>query len=119
MKKFIAIVSIIVVLVILFDTCYYRLGLYIDFQPQKEVATFIKTEDDKILLNKGNGYKEFEIKGVNMGSGIPGQWSTDFAIDKETYLRWFDQIKDLGANTIRIYTVQNDTFYNSFYEYNH
>ena len=119
MKKFIAIVSIIVVLVILFDTCYYRLGLYIDFQPQKEVSTFIKTEDDKILLNKGNGYKEFEIKGVNMGSGIPGQWSTDFAIDKETYLRWFDQIKDLGANTIRIYTVQNDTFYNAFYEYNH
>lgn len=119
MKKFIAIVSIIVVLVILFDTCYYRLGLYIDFQPQKEVTTFIKTDDDKILLNKGDGYKEFEIKGVNMGSGIPGQWSTDFAIDKETYLRWFDQIKDLGANTIRIYTVQNDTFYNAFYEYNH
>ena len=68
MKKFIAIVSIIVVVVILFDTGYYRLGLYIDFHPQKEVATFIKTEDDKILLNKGNGYKEFEIKGVNMGS---------------------------------------------------
>ena len=119
MKKFIIAISIIVVLVMLYDTCYYRLGLYIDFQPQKEVATFIKTEDDKILLNKGNGYKEFEIKGVNMGSGIPGEWSTDFAIDKETYLRWFDQIKDLGANTVRIYTVQNDTFYNAFYEYNH
>ena len=119
MKKFIIAISIIVVLVMLYDTCYYRLGLYIDFQPQKEVTTFIKTENDKILLNKGDGYKEFEIKGVNMGSGIPGEWSTDFAIDKETYLRWFDQIKDLGANTVRIYTVQNDTFYNAFYEYNH
>ena len=119
MKKFITIVSIIVILVILFDACHYRLGLYIDFHPQKEVTTFIKTEDDKILLNKGNGYKEFEIKGVNMGSGIPGEWSTDFAIDKETYLRWFGQIKALGANTIRVYTVQNDTFYNAFYEYNH
>ena len=119
MKKFIIAISIIVVLIMLYDTCYYRLGLYIDFQPQKEVTTFIKTEDDKIFLNKGNGYKEFEIKGVNMGSGIPGEWSTDFAIDKETYLRWFDQIKELGANTIRIYTVQNDTFYNAFYEYNH
>ena len=119
MKKFIIAISIIVVLVMLYDTCYYRLGLYIDFQPQKEVTTFIKTENDKILLNKGDGYKEFEIKGVNMGSGIPGEWSTDFAIDKETYLRWFGQIKALGANTIRIYTVQNDTFYNAFYEYNH
>ena len=93
MKKFIIAISIIVVLVMLYDTCYYRLGLYIDFQPQKEVTTFIKTENDKILLNKGDGYKEFEIKGVNMGSGIPGEWSTDFAIDKETYLRWFGQIK--------------------------
>ena len=119
MKKFIIAISIIVVLIMLYDTCYYRLGLYIDLQPQKEVTTFIKTDDDKILLNKGDGYKEFEIKGVNMGSGIPGEWSTDFAIDKETYLRWFDQIKDLGANTVRIYTVQNDTFYNAFYEYNH
>ena len=24
----------------------------------------------------------------------------------------------MGANTLRIYTVQNDTFYNAFYEYN-
>ena len=119
MKKFIAIISIIVALVILYDTCYYRLGLYIDFNPNKEITTFVKTEGDKILLNKGDGYKEFEIKGVNMGSGIPGEWSTDFSIDKETYIRWFGQIKDLGANTLRIYTVQNDTFYNAFYEYNH
>ena len=62
MKKFIAIVSVIVVLVILFDACYYRLGFYIDFHPKKEITTFIKTEGDKILLDKGDGYKEFEIR---------------------------------------------------------
>ena len=119
MKKFITVISILVALVILYDTCYYRLGLYIDWYPQKEVTTFAKTEGKKILLEQGDGYQEFEIKGVNMGSGIPGQWSTDFAIDKETYIRWFGQIKEMGANTIRVYTVQNDTFYNAFYEYNH
>ena len=110
MKKFITVISILVALVILYDTCYYRLGLYIDWYPQKEVTTFAKTEGKKILLEQGDGYQEFEIKGVNMGSGIPGQWSTDFAIDKETYIRWFGQIKEMGANTIRVYTVQNDTF---------
>ena len=119
MKKFIIIVSIIVALAILWDISYYRLGLYVDLNPNEEVTTFVKTEEDKILLNKGEGYREFEIKGVNMGSGLPGEWSTNFSVDKETYLRWFAQIKEMGANTIRVYTVQNDIFYNAFYEYNY
>lgn len=119
MKKFIIVVSVIVCLVILFDTAYYRLGFYVDFEPDKPVTTFVKTEGDKIYLDRGNGYEEFEIKGVNMGSGEPGEWSTDFSIDKETYKRWFKYIKEMGANTLRIYTVQNDTFYNALYEYNH
>lgn len=119
MKKFIIAVTIIVALILLYDACYYRLGLYVDLEPDKKVTTFVKTEGDQIFLNEGAGYEVFEIKGVNMGSGIPGQWSTEFSIDKETYIRWFGQIKELGANAIRVYTVQNDTFYNAFYEYNH
>ena len=119
MKKFIIAISIIVALVILYDTSHYRWGFYIDFHPKKEPTTFVKTEKDKIMLDRGKGYEEFEIKGVNMGSGIPGEWSTDFAVDKETYIRWFGQIKEMGANTIRVYTIQNDTFYNALYEYNH
>ena len=71
---------------------HYRLGWFIDFNPGKEVTAFVKAEDKKIYINKGEGYEPFEIKGVNMGSGEPGQWSTDFAIDKETYLRWFKQM---------------------------
>ena len=39
-------------------------------------------------------------------------------IDKETYKRWFKYIQDMGANTIRVYTVQQDVFYNALYEYN-
>ena len=118
MKKFITIVSIIVALVILYDIGHYRLGLYVDLHPNQEVTTFVKTHGDTIQINKNGTFEDFEIKGVNMGSGLPGEWSTDFRIDKETYLRWFGQIKAMGANTIRVYTVQNDTFYNALYEYN-
>ncbi|MGI5959144.1 MAG: family 2 glycosyl transferase [Massiliimalia sp.] len=60
----------------------------------------------------------FEIRGVNMGVGLPGEWATDYAIDKETYLRWFEWIQEMGANTIRVYTILQDDFYNAFYEYN-
>jgi len=118
MKRFILIVSVIVVLIIFYDMAYYRMGWYIDIKPNKEVTTFVKTDEDTIYLDRGNGFEAFEIKGVNMGSGEPGEWSTDFGIDKDTYMRWFKQIKEMGANTIRIYTVQQDTFYKAFYEYN-
>lgn len=118
MKKFIIVVCIFLAAYMVFDTAYYKGGIYIDFAPHKSVTAFMKTDDKNIYMNTGDGYKNFEIKGVNMGSGEPGEWSTDFSIDKKTYLRWFKQMQDMGANTLRIYTVQNDTFYNAFYEYN-
>lgn len=118
MKKFIIIVSAIIVLYLAWDTAYYRLGWYIDLHPDAPVTTFTKTEGDQLYVDTGNGYEQFTVKGVNMGSGIPGEWSTDFAADEETYLRWFAQIQEMGANTLRIYTVQADDFYNAFYAYN-
>ena len=118
MKKFLAVLSAVVVLVMIINNVHYRLGWFIDFNPGKEVTAFVKAEDKKIYINKGEGYEPFEIKGVNLGSGEPGQWSTDFAIDKDTYIRWFGYIKEMGANTIRIYTVQQDIFYEALYEYN-
>ena len=118
MKKFLIILSSVIVAIILWDLTYYRLGWYIDFHPNKEVETFVKVTGEEILLDNGNGYEPFEIRGVNMGSGEPGEWSTDFDVDKESYLRWFRYIKEMGANTIRVYTIQQDVFYNAFYEYN-
>ena len=118
MKKFLAVLSAVVVLVMIINNVHYRLGWFIDFNPGGEVTTFVKAEDKKIYINKGEGYEPFEIKGVNLGSGEPGQWSTDFAIDKDTYIRWFGYIKEMGANTLRIYTIQQDVFYEALYEYN-
>lgn len=77
-----------------------------------------KQEGDKIYLNKDGKFEEFEIKGVDLGSGVPGHFASDYAIDKETYLRWFKQIQAMGANTIRVYTLLGTSFYEAFYEYN-
>lgn len=118
MKKFIVAVSLIVVAVIFLDYAYYHLGLYVALPSDQPITTFTKTDGDKILVDRGSGYEEYEIKGVNLGSGIPGSFSTEFAIDEETYLRWFAQMKAMGANTLRVYTIQNDSFYRAFYEYN-
>ena len=118
MKKFIIVSSIIITMLILFNLVHYELGIFIDLNPNKKVTTFIKTQNKDIVINKNGKYELFEIKGVNLGSGIPGHFATDYAISKDTYLRWFKYIQEMGANTIRVYTILNDDFYNAFYEYN-
>ena len=98
MKKFIVVVSILVALYIAVDYMYYHLGWYLDFGSKAAVETFMKTEKNRIYKLSDSGYEEFEIKGVNLGSGEPGEWSTDFHINKETYKRWFAQMQEMGAN---------------------
>ena len=97
---------------------YYRLGIYIDLDPDAPVTTFMTTDEDTIYMLRDGAYEPFEIRGVNMGVGLPGKWATDYAIDQETYLRWFSMIQEMGVNTVRVYTILQDDFYNAFYEYN-
>lgn len=118
MKKFLAVSLIVLAVAVTFDILYFELGIFPDFSSSKPLTTFVTTKDKDILLNAGDGYKKFEIKGVDLGSGVPGEFATAYAIDKKTYLRWFKYIQDMGANTIRVYTMLNDDFYNAFYEFN-
>ncbi|MEG1931031.1 MAG: hypothetical protein RR131_07815, partial [Anaerovorax sp.] len=109
----------IILVAVLFaaDYAYYSLGFYIDLN-QKETTTFVKNIEKDLYMNKGKGYEPFEIKGVNMGIGIPGYFATEYGITKEDYLRWFAEISAMGANTIRVYTILHDDFYDAVYEYN-
>jgi len=118
LKKFIITISVIILVLLAFDWLYFYEGLYFYVDKEKPIEYFMKVDGEEIYMKKGDSFEPFEIKGVNLGSGIPGDWATSFAIDEETYLRWFGYIQDMGANTIRVYTIQNDTFYNAFYKYN-
>ena len=118
MKKYIIIVSVIIFIFLMFYIAYYHLGLYIPFG-NDTTECLARINGKNILLKVDDEFVNFEIKGVNLGSAIPGEWSADYAIDEDTYIRWFGQIQEMGANTIRVYNVQSDTFYNAFYSYNH
>lgn len=97
---------------------YYK-GFYIDLHPDVAVEISVKTEDKTLLLmDKEGNYQPFTVKGVDLPSNIAGHFSTDYAVDEETWMRWFGMIQEMGANTIRIPTIYNDVFYNSFYKYN-
>lgn len=118
LKKFIIIISIFLLFCFIGVISYYNFGIYIDFNPKQKIQSFTKTDGKTIYLNKNQGFKPFEIKGVNLGLGIPGKFATEYVIDKKTYLRWFKQIKEMGANTIRVYTLMHSDFYEAVYEYN-
>ena len=105
MKKFLIGAVSLIILVLFLNTAYYRWGFYIDFRPDKEPDTFTTVSGKEILVDEGKGPKPFEIKGVDLGAGIPGHFATEYAIDKETYLRWFRMIQDMGANTIGVLSL--------------
>lgn len=118
MKKFI--ISVCCILFLASCVAYaYATGLfYIDLRAGEPVSTQVVQEGKAIYLDQGEGLEEFEMRGVDMGVGLPGHYATDYAIDEQTYLRWFAQIKAMGANTLRVYILQNSAFYQAFYEYN-
>ena len=119
MKKFIIACTAVIIAVICWMFVSDRIGSTLSFNMNKEVKTFTTVSDKEILVDTGNGMEPFEIRGVNMGVGIPGHFATDYAIDKETYLRWFRMIKDMGANCVRVYTLLQDDFYDAVWEFNH
>lgn len=100
-----------------FDYLYYSNGdLY--WEETGEVDFFTMVEGEDLWIDEGQGFEVFDMKGVNLGLGKPGKFATEYGITKEEYLRWFEQIQDLGANLIRTYTVAHEDFYEAFYEYN-
>ena len=117
MKKFLMIVAALLVMFAAFDYFYYyNGGLY--FPKDGKMTYFSKAEGKQLYIDEGDGFEVFDIRGVNMGLGKPGHFATEAAVTKEEYLRWFGQIRDMGANVVRIYTIGPEAFYDAFYEYN-
>lgn len=117
MKKVIVISLAIIISFFAFDYLYYYTGIL--FVPHSEGVKYSSmSKNEELYIDNGDGFKEIQIKGVNLGLGKPGFYATEKAITKEEYLRWFKQIQDMGANVIRVYTLGPTDFYEAFYEYN-
>ena len=118
MKKFMIVFSVLLLALLGYDLLRFRLGFSFGLFQEREPTAFMTTDAEAIYMDRGAGPEPFTVRGVNLGVGIPGKWATDYAIDKETYLRWFSQMQEMGANTVRVYITLQDDFYNAFYEYN-
>jgi len=117
MKKVIIATFVIIFSFLIWDYLYYYEGVL--YVPNTgEISSWAKAEGETLYIKEDGEYQEFEIRGVNMGLGKPGYFATEMAVTKEEYLRWFQQIQDMGANVIRVYTLGAPVFYEAFYEYN-
>lgn len=77
-----------------------------------------RIEEGKFEVLQNGAWKPMTVKGVNLGMGRPGSFPGEAAITKEEYSRWFKQIGEMNANTIRVYTLHPPAFYDALLEYN-
>ncbi|SHH14322.1 hypothetical protein SAMN02745221_01784 [Thermosyntropha lipolytica DSM 11003] len=73
---------------------------------------------NKLEIYKKGKWQPVFIKGVNMGFALPGKWFTQMPEDEMEYLKWFDLIGKMNANTIRVYTLIHPSFYSALKTYN-
>ncbi len=64
------------------------------------------------------GWSPFWIKGVNIGAALPGKHPSEFPPDDGTYEQWLELAADMGANTLRLYTIHPPHFYRALAEWN-
>ena len=118
MKKYLITVFICATCLFIWIYLVYFQGFYFHFSKSPTTQIHVTVKDNKIQRKVDSTYENFIIKGVDLPSSTAAERSTDFAIEEDTYLDWFRLIQEMGANTIRVYTIYNDTFYNAFYKYN-
>lgn len=118
MRRFLIVCTALMLAVLLGQYAYFHTSVYLDLRPDAPISSFTGTDGNTILVDRGSGPEPFEIRGVDLGVGVPGHFATEFAATQEDYLRWFAQIQAMGANTIRIYTINGPAFYEAFYQYN-
>lgn len=82
------------------------------------IQYYFRAKGKYLSVYNGEEFEDIYIKGVNLGLGKPGYFPGETAVSREEYARWFQQIAEMNANCIRVYTIQPPAFYEAFYRYN-
>jgi hypothetical protein len=78
----------------------------------------VRAGSDYLEIRGEHGWERLFVKGVNLGLALPGRWPTEFPQDPALYASWFETIADLGANTVRAYTLLPPVFYRALAVHN-
>jgi hypothetical protein len=98
-----------------------RRDTIIDFELSEIQALPFKTEGEKIAMYTISGYRDLNLKGINLGSSPPGYFPGEiaYAISADQYEKWINRIGKAGFNCLRIYTLHPPVFYEKLANYNY
>ncbi len=83
----------------------------------ESLAVVARAEGDRFEVAATDGWRPFYVKGVNLGAALPGKYPSEFP-DSATYATWIAEIAEMGANTVRLYTIHPPHFYRALEAYN-
>jgi hypothetical protein len=86
-------------------------------KPEKYPVPF-KTMDDYIGVYDGKKYNPVFLKGINLSVALPGTQAGELDITRTQYMDWFNRLSELGANSVRVYTLHRPAFYSALEEFN-
>ncbi|MGA2628636.1 MAG: tetratricopeptide repeat protein [Terriglobia bacterium] len=88
------------------------------FGRPKDLQVAIRAEGDQFAERDGSGWKPIYLNGVDLSPAMPGFYPAEAPTDAALYADWVGKIGDLGANSIRAYTLLPPAFYRALREYN-
>ena len=93
----------------------------LEFQPlvrAQELMYPARVEGEHFAWRTDSGWTPVYLKGVNLTATLPGHFPSDSVTDSGVYKDWFQRITDLGANTLRVYTIMPPAFYRALFQWN-
>ena len=118
MKRFITAAVLLLALALGAYWAIFYGGFYLRFGDRPALSVPFRTEGTQLQRQDGPGYTALTLRGVDVTSSLPGHYATAYDANEEDYLRWFEAIGEMGANTVRAASIMDDDFYNALYTYN-
>lgn len=118
MKKFVLFSVIIVLSGFLAYKFMFLIRNKVSVYKNDGISYISKVDSKSFYVYRYGKWEKSFVKGVNIGAAKPGAFPGELAITKDDYLRWFKEISDMNADSIRVYTILNPEFYDALYEYN-
>ncbi|MDE6313948.1 MAG: hypothetical protein K2M46_10105 [Lachnospiraceae bacterium] len=118
MKKFLISAAAVGVFLLVLFYGITRYGFYIPLS-EHEIHNSFAVQGKSFYVKSSDGvWEKFVIQGVDLTASMPEHTAHSYGATKRDYLRWMEKIQEMGANTIRVYQIMDDDFYNALYEFN-
>ena len=97
------------------DIKYPVIPQNIELPQSKTKYHFYASKNGYFYKNSG---EPIYINGVNIGLTTATTDLNNPNVSYDAYMKWFSQIREMNANTVRAFTIMNPNFYNALYDYN-